>query len=108
MARNAIRTASVSLDIINRLIGLFGTVANAHRQLGLETLVPYPNFYRAMHFHPVTPEHRDEIEGAWARWIYLYLRPEVPVTDELKLTPFNRDETPDWHPDATETAQAAR
>jgi hypothetical protein len=75
---------------------LFGTVMNAHRRLGLENSVPYQHFYRGMHFETITPKHKELIEEAWQRWQYLYLRPEVPPSDNFTITLDNRDVCPTW------------
>jgi hypothetical protein len=98
MSRNVIRTASLSLDDIGRIVDLFGTIANAHRRLGLEAIVPYQHFYRAMHFQSITPKHKEEIEGAWERWQFLFLAGYVPPSCDLTVNTMNRDEVPDWHP----------
>lgn len=99
MARPRIRTVHLSLDVINRVIGLFGTVQNAWRQLGLADVdVQYQILYTALNFKPITPPDRDKIEEAWARWRLLFLRPEVPVSDPLAVTFENRDELPAWFP----------
>lgn len=96
MSRPAIRTRTLSLDMIERVTGLFGTIMNAHRQLGLDGLVPYTAFYRGMHFQTVTPQHFMAIDNAWKRWQEVFLRPEVPVSDPLVLTVEYRDAEPDW------------
>lgn len=98
MARTPIRTTSLIIDDINLMLNLFGNVANAHRQLGLESIVQYPHFYRAMHFQTIIPKHKEDIEEAWNRWKTLYLRPEVPGYSDLKVDMENRDEWPKWHP----------
>lgn len=97
MARPPIRTTTLIIDDINRILAIFGTVMNAHRRLGLESLVTYPHFYRAMHFCPIVPRHKQEIEEAWQRWQDLFLRPGVPPSDDLTVTTENRDAWPEWH-----------
>src|SRR5687768_9505226 len=96
MARVAVRTATLNRDIGVRAMGLFGTVKNTSRQLGLERLVPYINVYNAFQFMPIRPEHKEQIEDAWNRWQQLFLRPEVPVYDELAVTDENREVNPPW------------
>lgn len=98
MARTAIRTVRLNLDVATRMLTLFGTIKNSHRQLGLEGFIPYQTVYEAFHNLPLRPEHKDIIEDAWNRWQLYYLRPEVPVSDLLRLTPENRGEYPTWLP----------
>ena len=101
MGRTAVRTATLSLDVGNRLQALFGTISNAYRRLGLTpNTVPYHNFYRAMQFDTILPEHRELIMEHWERWQELYLRPEVPASDDLTISVFTMDELPEWHPDS--------
>lgn len=99
MGRNVTRTAELSLDLVQQITGLFGTIKNAHTHLGLEGLVPYHALYRALQFLPVKPTEREVIEHAWARWRELYLRPETPPSADLKVTALVMDEYPKWHPD---------
>lgn len=108
MSRRIIRTRTLSLDISQRLAKLFGTVQNAHRQLGLEGELHYQHFYRAMQLNTVRPDQLDLIEAAWERWQELYLRPEVPEADNLAITPINRDTLPEWHPGFIVTAEPKR
>lgn len=98
--RQAVRTVTLSLDQLNRILSLFGTIMNAYRQLGLVELgLTYPQFYRGMHFETITPVQKEQIEAAWARWCYLYLRSEVPPSSDLTITAMNRDAIPTWHPE---------
>jgi hypothetical protein len=85
MARTPIRTTTVSLDILERVLALFGTIKNAHRQLGLDGALEYSHFYRALNHYPVMPAHKKQVEDAWARWREVFLRPEVPVSSMLSL-----------------------
>ena len=108
MSRNAVRTALLSIDIINPMLGIFGTIMNAYRVLGIKYVdITYPQFYRALHFETITPEQRAEIEAAWERWRYLYLLPTVPVSSDLTITMENRDSVPAWHPEAEEDEEEA-
>ena len=103
MSRNAIRTATLSLDIITPMLGVFGTIMNAYRVLGMKDVdVTYPQFYRALHFETITPDQRSLIEEAWERWRYLFLLPTVPASSDLTVNVENRDSVPDWHPEAEE------
>lgn len=103
MARNAIRTANLSLDVITPMLGLFGSIANAYRVLGIKELdITYAQFYRALHFETITPDQRNQIEEFWTRWRYLFLLPQVPVSSDFTITMENRDSVPTWHPDADE------
>lgn len=96
MARTAIRTVRLNLDVSTRIITLFGSIKNSHRQLGLEGRLPYQTVYEAFHGLPLRPEHKDMIEDAWNRWQLYYLRPEVPVSDALALPPETADTYPPW------------
>jgi hypothetical protein len=98
MARTAIRTVRLNLDVSNRMLILFGSIKNTHRQLGLEGMLPYQTVYEAFHGLPIRPEHKDTIEDAWNRWQLYYLRPEVPVSDLLQITPETRTTYPIWLP----------
>lgn len=96
MSRVTVRTAYLNRDISLRAMTLFGTVKNAHRQLGLEHLVPYINTYNAFQHLPIRPEQKELIEDAWNRWVQLFLRPEVPDYDSLAISDDNRTSTPTW------------
>lgn len=95
MSRTPIRTVSVSLDALERMLALFGTVKNAHRQLGLEGVLEYGHFYRAMNHYTIEPAHKKLVEDAWARWRQVFLRPEVPVSSMLSLGDDEADD-PSW------------
>jgi hypothetical protein len=99
MARAAIRTRVVDLDLITRMRQLFGDIKNVQRNLGLERDLTYPIFYRAMNFGPVKAEEKALIEERWARWLEVFARPEIPVSQPLALTHELADELPSWHPD---------
>lgn len=100
MSKPTIRTASLILDDVQRMINLFGSIANTYRILGFQpSEVSYAQLYRAMHYQTVTPAQKQLIEEAWERWRFLYLRPEVPESADLTLDPFNRDVAPAWHPE---------
>lgn len=98
MSRSAVRTVRLNLDVINRMRALFGTIKNVHRQLGLEGVVEYQTLYEAFHQLPLRPDSKDLIEDAWSRWQLYYLRPEVPVSDNLQITPETRGTYPVWLP----------
>lgn len=85
MGRATIRTQTVSLDVINPMRTLFGTIKNAHQRLGLSGTVDYASFYRAMHFKPVTPEHRDAIEEAWTTWRSMFIDEDVSEATDFTL-----------------------
>lgn len=115
MSRARTRTALVSLDVVNPMLTLFGSIQNAYRQLGLTGLLTYSQFYRAMSFLAVEPAQRDLIEQSWDRWRYLFLRDQVPLSSDLVITLEARDTLPPWHPDSDEeettfdpSAQAGR
>jgi hypothetical protein len=94
------------MDIIERMLTVFGTIKNAHRVLGLEDTMTYANFYRAMNFYTVRAEDKVLIEEAWQRWLELFTRPEIPVHQQLTLTPESRATFPGWHPASSEPAAA--
>lgn len=97
MSRPQIRTTHLSLDVIQPMLDLFGTIQNAHRNLDLaNTDLTYASFYRAMHFKTITPEHKDLIEDVWARWKAVFIRPEVPGHQDFRLTDDLRHEDPQW------------
>lgn len=107
MARTAIRTVRLNLDLSHRMLTLFGSIKNTHRQLGLEGLLPYQTVYEAFHGLPLRPEHKDIIEDAWNRWQLYYLRPEVPVSDLLQLTAETLSDFPAWLPRRVTKLRAA-
>ncbi len=96
MGRVAIRDRVVDLDIITRMRALFGDIKNVQRNLGLEREITYAVFYRAMNFGTIRAEEKVLIEARWARWQELYLRPGIPVSQPLKLTPELIDDNPAW------------
>ena len=98
MARTAVRTVRLNLDLSTRMLTLFGSIKNTHRQLGLEGIIPYQTVYEAFHHMPLRPEHKDIIEDAWNKWQLYYLRPKVPVSDLLQLTTETRADFPPWLP----------
>lgn len=103
MSRTPIRTASLTRDDATSMVTLFGTVANAYRQLGIKELdITYAQFYRALDFQTITPKQKEQIEAAWKRWCFLFLREEVPASSDFTLTIENRDITPVWHPEHEE------
>ena len=100
MGRTAVRTREVLRDRVEQILTLFGTIKNAHRRLGLEGLVAYHNFNRALHFYTISPEDKDAIDQAWERWRKLFLVRNVPQSTDFTLTPELAAEYPSWHPDA--------
>ncbi len=96
MSRVAVRTVFLNRDIVIRAITVFGTIKNLTRQLGLERQLPYLTVYNAFQHLPIRPEHKDLIEDSWRRWVILFLRPEVPVSDYLAVTDENRATNPSW------------
>ncbi len=108
MSRAPLRTAEVSRDTVVIALKLFGTIANAHRQLGLAALVSYPIFYRAMNHGAVKPEEKDLIETAWSHWRQVYLRQEVPVSSDLDLDHTSFDQFPQWHPSLQKPRKVAK
>lgn len=100
MARSASRTVTISIDMGNKINDLFGTIMNAYGVLGLEGIMTYPQFYRGLQFETITPSQKEEIESAWERWCFLFIRPEVPLSTDFILTPEIRDHAPSWHPDS--------
>jgi hypothetical protein len=68
--------------------------------------MPYQAVYEAFHNLAIRPEHKDTIEDAWNRWQLYYLRPEVPVSDLLQLTPETLSVLPSWLPRRASKARA--
>jgi hypothetical protein len=67
MARPTVRTAVVAGETVELLTEIFGSAANAFKNLRLED-VTYPVFQRALHGGTVTPRVVQAIEAGWGRW----------------------------------------
>lgn len=83
MSRPTIRTDYLLRDDAARIKELFGTVSNGYALLDLHERVPETEFRRALSFQTIRPEHKEEIEDAWARWKGQFLR-----DDHARITSF--------------------
>ena len=64
--------APCDLDVVDQVLPLFGTVANAQRLLRLQHL-DYITARAAFHGNPVTEDVRDEVIEAWRVWKQLFV-----------------------------------
>lgn len=100
MGRTAVRTRELLRDTVEQMLNLFGTIKNAHRRLGLDGVVAYHNFNRALQHYTVSQEDKDKIDEAWDRWKELFLVRSIPKSSDFTLSPELINELPAWHPDA--------
>lgn len=107
MARSAVRTTTLSRDVVVRMLDLFGTIKNTYDRLGVNGLMTYHQFYRGMSHETVTPSQKTLVEESWERWQFLYLREEVPASSDFTITPENRESVPSWHPETEEEEDEA-
>jgi hypothetical protein len=68
MGRPQTRTTSLGIAVTAPILGSFGTMWNAWRQLELsDSDITFAIFSRALRSQPVTPEDADLIVAAWER-----------------------------------------
>ena len=68
MARPMVRTATVPAGRLVVLRGIFGSAANAFKNLAVAEELTYPVFARAWNGGTVTPTVVQAIARGWTRW----------------------------------------
>lgn len=68
MTRPTVRTATLTPETVALLQEVFGSAANAFKNLGVVHLVTYPVFARAWHGGTVQPAVVRAIESGWGAW----------------------------------------
>jgi hypothetical protein len=85
MGRPIIRTSQVGRATVELVREVFGTAANAYKNLRVSSEVTFAVFSRAWNGQPVTPQAVRAIERGWTRWARRLIKVMGTETGEIVL-----------------------